>query len=411
MAVMGTACRLSNQVYLDWNATTPPLAEVLDAMRDAALHAWGNPSSIHAHGRVARAIVEDARDAVGALCGADARDVVFTSGATEANNLAIRSAFGPLTHRERSRSEPWLVTSRLEHPSVTRVAEALEAEGRATVRWVHVQSSGTLDLDDLARTLHEGQERIGLVTAQAVNHETGVVQPLGEIATLARSHGARLHVDAVQAWGKIDLGIVRPEACAARSPCVQRAPWDTVSLAGHKIRGPKGVGALITRPGLALEPVLVGGTQEKGLRPGTVDSALATGLAVAARRAQRSPARWSEIATLRDAFESAVLALVARDSARAPRAIGTSARRGAHVSTLVWPGWVGAELVAALDLEGVSVSSGSACSAGTIEPSPVVLAMLGPADASSSVRVSLGDETTMDDIERAIRAFRRVVAR
>ncbi|MCL2777590.1 MAG: cysteine desulfurase [Polyangiaceae bacterium] len=397
----------SRQIYLDWNATTPPLAEVLDAMRDAALRAWGNPSSIHTHGRAARAIVEDARAAVGALCGADARDVVFTSGATEANNLAIRSAFGPSPLRERNGRERWLVTSRLEHPSVTRVAEALEAEGKATVRWVRVHGSGTLDLDDLAHTLSDGQERIGLVTAQAVNHETGVVQPLDEIATLARSHGARIHVDAVQAWGKIRFQQL--ESGLGFDPSA--LPWDTVSLAGHKIRGPKGIGALVARPGLALEPVLVGGAQEKGLRPGTVDPALATGLAVAARRAQISPVRWSEIAALRDAFESALLAMLARDPARAPRAIGASARRVSHVSTLVWPGWVGAELVAALDLEGVSVSSGSACSAGTVEPSPVVLAMLGPADASSSVRVSLGDETTMDDIERAIKAFHRVVTR
>ncbi|MCL2726462.1 MAG: cysteine desulfurase [Polyangiaceae bacterium] len=378
-------------IYLDWNATTPPLTDVLNAMRDAATRAWGNPSSIHAHGRAARAIVEDARGAVGALCGASARDVFFTSGGTEANNLAIRSAF-----RSSASRGQWLVTSRLEHPSVTRVAEALETEGAAVVRWVHVRSDGTLDLEDFARTLDESKGRVALVTAQAVNHETGVVQPLDEIGKLARSYGARIHVDAVQAWGKID-----PSAL----------PWDTVSLAAHKFRGPKGIGALVARPGFGLRPVLLGGTQEKGLRPGTVDSALAAGLGVAARHARTSPARWSEIATLRDTFESALLTMLAHDPARAPYVVGDPARRAPHVSTLVWPGWIGVELVAALDLEGVSVSSGAACSAGTVEPSPVLLAMLGSGDAVRGVRASFGDETTMDDVDRAVEAFRRVVTR
>lgn len=394
--------------YLDWNATTPPHPEVLAAMLAAGNEAWANPSSIHGQGRRARAVVEDAREAVAALAGADARDVVFTSGGTEANNLAIRSAF-TVTDDMR-----WLVTSRLEHPSVTRVAEALEAEGRARVRWVSVTRAGAIDLDDLKRALDDAGDRVGLVTAQAVNHETGIVQPLDAIAAIVRAHEhagrARLHVDAIQAWGKIDLGVSRAEGDASCALEGRRPPWDTVSLAGHKLRGPKGIGALVARPRLRLSPVLLGGAQEKGLRPGTTDPMLAAGLGAAARRAQTGPSRYVNVAALRDALESALLALPMPQD-RAPKVVGDPAVRVPHVSNLVWPGWIGAELVAALDLEGLCVSSGAACSAGTVEPSPVLLAMLGPKDAASGVRVSLGEDTTMDDVRAAIEAFRRVVQR
>ncbi|HSO33983.1 MAG TPA: cysteine desulfurase family protein [Labilithrix sp.] len=378
----------SPRVYLDWNATTPPLPEVLDAMRDVAGRVWGNPSSIHADGRAASAVVESARAAVALLTGGDARDVLLTSGGTEANNLAVRSAFEPGAAR-------WLFTSRLEHPSVTRVAEALEQEGRARVRWIHVLPSGILDLADLAAALSEAAGQVALVTVQAVNHETGIVQPAAEVLALARAAGARSHVDAVQAWGKV--------------PTEALAQADTMSLAAHKIRGPKGVGALVARAGLRLAPLLLGGAQERGLRPGTVDPALAAGLGVAARRAIAGSVRYAHVSARRDALESALLDLV--PGAGAPRLAGDPRLRAPHVSTLVWPGWVGAELVAALDLEGLSVSSGAACSAGTVEPSPVIAAMLGDALAGSSVRLSLGDATTDEDVALAIAAFRRVLSR
>src|SRR5580704_13745135 len=176
-----------SRVYLDWNATTPPLADVVDAMTRAARDAWGNPSSVHATGRAARACVEDAREAVARLAGCDPRDVVFTSGGTEANNLALRSAFSGAPAAGRVGT---LVTSRLEHPSVTRVAEELEREGRARVRWVRVETNGLLDLDDLERALSEGGARV--VAVQAVNAETGVVQPIAEVLAAARRAGARV---------------------------------------------------------------------------------------------------------------------------------------------------------------------------------------------------------------------------
>src|SRR5215469_6632326 len=206
----------ATRVYLDWNATTPPLPAVVEAMGAAAREAWGNPSSVHAFGRAARARVEAAREAVARLAGSDPRDVVLTSGGSEANNLALRSAF--------AREKGVLLTSRLEHPSVTRVAEALDREGRARVRWLRVLAEGTIDLADVERAFGEGDVR--LVAVQAVNAETGVVQPVGEVLAMARRAGARVHVDTVQSFGRSD------------------ATWeeaDTRSLAAHKMRGPKSI--------------------------------------------------------------------------------------------------------------------------------------------------------------------------
>ena len=396
------------RVYLDWNATTPPLPEVLDAMRDVAARTWGNPSSIHADGRAARAVIEDARAAVAELMAADARDVTFTGGGTEANNIALRSAFPPLSlglepgaRSVEPSPPPVLLTSRLEHPSVARVAEALEREGRARVRWVHVEPSGVIDLADLERAIGEARREIALVAVQAVNHETGVIQPMREVIGMAHAAGARVHVDAVQAWGKVDTSAL--------------AAADSASLAAHKFRGPKGIGALVARGGLRLTPVVLGGAQEKGLRPGTADPVVAAGLGIAARRAVSGSMRYAPIASRRDALEAALVGMATGE--RAPRVAGDPTRRVPHVSLLVWPGWSGAELVAALDLEGISVSSGAACSAGTIEPSPVLAAMLGDRDAASAasaasgIRVSLGEETSDADVARAIDVFRRVVAR
>jgi cysteine desulfurase len=372
------------RVYLDWNATTPPLDEVVDAMRDAARQAWGNPSSVHAFGRQAQARVEDARSAVARLAGCDPRDVVLTSGATEANNLALRSAFAV-----RSAVGGVLVTSRAEHPSVTHVAEALEGEGRARVRWVDVRSDGTIDLSDLERALSEGAVR--LVAVQAVNQETGAIQPLDDVMDLARQSGVEVHVDAVQAFGRVD-GVAERAA--------------TRSLAGHKMRGPKGIGALVRRPEVRIVPLLVGGSQERGLRPGTVDPVSAAGLAAAARHAVQAPARWRRLAPLRDALEAGVGRLAPRsrvNSATAPRA--------PHVASIAFPDWSGPELVAALDLEGVAVSSGSACSAGTAEPSATLVAMGDAEAARCTVRFSLGEDTSSEDIDFALTALARVLGR
>jgi cysteine desulfurase len=344
-------------------------------MHDAATASWANPASTHSAGREARALVETAREAVAELCRAEPRGVIFTSGATEANNLALRSA-------------TVLVTSRLEHPSIVRVAESLEEAGVRVV-WLPVPSSGRLDLEDLRQALR-GLPPGFVVAMMAANHETGVLQPVSEAARLVHELGGKLHVDAAQAAGKL-----QPDDWAV---------GDTVSLAGHKLRGPKGVGALVLRsPGLP-RPVLLGGAQERGIRPGTVDPVAAAGLAVAARRSLGGgPDRETAIGPWRDRLEAATRSFATPNGDGAPRL--------PHVSNLSFDGWRGDELVAALDLEGVCASSGSACSAGTAEPSPVITAMRGRERATSAIRFSLGEDTTEDDVLRTIDVLNRIVRR
>lgn len=353
-------------VYLDWNATTPPHPDVLAAMAGAAGAAWANPASVHAHGRRARRILDGLREALAAALEYDARDVVLTSGGTEANNLALAGA-------------PGLVTSRLEHPSVVALAERLAASGRP-VHFLPVPESGKLDAESLAAIGSELPEQ-SVLAVQAVNHETGVIQPIAELIATARARSLRVHVDAVQAFGKIPASLF--------------AGADSMAVAAHKIRGPKGIGALLYR-GRAPRPLLVGGSQERGIRPGTVDPVAAAGFWVAVERARESPARWAALAPLRDSLEGA-LAEVARVNGRAPRA--------PHVSNLSFGRIRGDELVAALDLLGVRVSSGSACSAGTAEASPVITAMLGVDRARSAVRVSLGEDVTFEQVRFAQTAF------
>jgi cysteine desulfurase len=364
---------VTSRVYLDWNATTPPLDAVVDVMAETARSSWGNPSSVHGSGRAARDVVETAREEIALLVDRSARDVIFTSGGTEANNLALHAA-------------PALVTSALEHPSVTRVAETLEAAGRP-VRWLPVPSSGCLSPDAVAEALL-GLPAGALVAVAAANHETGVIQPIEAIAAVAARAGARLHVDAVQAAGKL--------------PAAALAGADTLSLAAHKLRGPKGIGALVHRPERAPKPLLLGGTQERGRRPGTVDPVAAAGFRVAAAWARSSLLERARLTDLRDRMEAELVKAGALPN-------GAEAQRLGHVSNLSFSGRAGDELVAALDLLGLAVSSGSACSAGTTEPSKIIQAMLGQERARGAVRISLGDATTGQDVEFALRAFERVL--
>lgn len=359
-------------LYLDWNATTPPYPEVAQAMHEALSSTWGNPSSVHGTGRRARAVVESLREALGRALGAEPRSVFLTSGGTEANNLALHQA-------------PGLVTSRLEHPSVTRVAEALEREGRP-VRWLSVPRSGRLDpesLEGAARDLPPGS----VLTVQAANHETGVVQPVAELADRARRLGLVLHVDAAQGFGKVE----KLELAGARS----------VAVSAHKIRGPKGIGALVFRAGVPPKPILMGGEQERGVRPGTLEPALAAGFLAALELSERDLS-WKRLGPLRDQLERA-LCVRGQVNGEGPRL--------PHVTNLSFGEARGDELVAALDLLGIQVSSGSACSAGTAEPSPVVTAMLGRARARSAIRISLGEDFGSADVERVARALIQVLER
>jgi cysteine desulfurase len=343
-------------------------------MAEVAELAWANPASVHAPGRRARAVVEDARGAVARLVGRDERDVVFTSGGTEANNLALAAA-------------PSIVTSRVEHPSIVRVAEAAEASG-TPVRWVQVGATGLIEPDAVSEAL-SGVAPGAVVAVSAVNHETGVIAPLAAIARVVLQRGAFLHVDAVQAVGRLPAAVWQ---------------WGTtLSIAAHKLRGPKGVGALVCEPGHVPKPVLRGGSQERGLRPGTVDAIALAGFRVAAERAIDGPERYARLEALRARIEAGLEGLARVNGAGAPRA--------PHVTNLSFEGVRGDELAAALDLEGVSVSSGSACSAGTQEPSPVIRAMLGVERARSALRVSLGEESSDDDVERLLSLLPDLVER
>lgn len=367
--------RVNEQVYLDYNATTPIAPEVIRAMSECAANVWGNPSSVHHYGRLARERIEQCRALVARYFGAHPRDTLFVSGGTEANNLALLDA-------------PALVTSQLEHPSVTAAARELERQGR-TVRWLEICRDGQIDVDSLRPCLRDLPAR-AVVAVQAVNHETGVLQPLAQVAEVVHEAGAWLHVDAVQGFGKL-----------SREALLH---GDSHSIAAHKIHGPKGIGALVWGCGRrAPSPLMFGGSQQRGFRPGTPDPVSITGFGVAFERALGKLAERSRLASQRARLESALMDCAAANVERSPRVD--------HVSSLFVPGWRGDELVAALDVEGLCVSSGSACSAGTSEPSPVIRAMHGVERARGTIRLSLGEGTTDRDIEFAIDVLRRVIAR
>jgi cysteine desulfurase len=363
-------------IYLDWNATTPPHPAVLAAMQAAAEVAWANPASPHRAGRRARALIEGVREQVASCLMLSPRDVVFAGSGTEANNLALRGAGA-------------LVLSRIEHPSVVRVGEELEQRG-VTVLWLTPSEAGRIDAAPVAAaltTLDATLRATTVVALAAANHETGVIQPIPEVAERVHALGARLHVDAAQALGKID-----PASFAG---------GDSYTVVAHKIRGPQGVAALAWRGALGVKPVLLGGSQERGLRPGTQSAMLIAGLGAALERLD--PVRYHALELWRDRLERALASRASINGAGAPRL--------PHVSNLSVTGWRGAELVAALDLEGVCISSGSACSVGTSQPSAVIEAMLGQERAASAIRVSLGESTYEAEVERAIAAFNRALGR
>lgn len=362
-------------IYWDWNATTPPHAEVLSAMAQAYDSGWANPSSQHQAGRAARALIEEVRELIARLLAVQPRDVLFAGSGTEANNLALRGAGA-------------LVASRLDHPSIVRCAEAFEAQG-VPVAWVRVPEHGQLDPSDVARSLGslpEGARTRAVVALTAANHETGVVQDVAGVLAVVRQCGARLHVDAAQALGKL--------------PTALFAGADSYTLVAHKIRGPQGIAALGWK-GAAPAPVLVGGSQERGLRPGTQSAALVAGFGAALRRMDVT--RYRAIEPLRDQLE--------RCLARHAHPNGAGVPRLPHVSNLSFPGWTGERLVAALDVRGVCVSTGSACRVGTAEPSAAVAAMSGMERAKSAVRISLGEDVTQAQLERGIDVILRLVAR
>ena len=351
--------------YLDWNATAPLRPQAAAAMSEA-LRRWGNPSSVHRRGRAARHIVERAREPVAALLGdVDPSAVIFVSGGTEANHLALIGA-----GRER------VLVSAVEHDSVRHAVPTAEI--------IPVGPEGIVDLDALDRLLG-ADLRPALVSVMYANNETGVIQPVAEIAAIARRNGALFHCDAVQAAGKLAL-----EAGAIGA--------DLVTLSAHKIGGPTGIGALVVTGGIELAPLLRGGGQEHRRRAGTENL---PGIAGFAAAAAAEIADYERVAALRDGLE-AEIAMTARDAV----VLGAAANRLPNTSAIAMPGVAAETQVVALDLDGVMVSAGAACSSGKVGPSHVLAAMgVAPEIAASTIRVSLGWSSSEAEIDHFLRAW------
>lgn len=359
----------STPVYLDYNATAPIKPKVIDAMAEA-MAAVGNPSSVHGPGRNARRMITKARGQVAALVGASPDAVIFTSGGTEANNQALASA-------------PPLVSS-IEHPSVLALADADQT--------VPVNTDGIIDTQTLQHSLDK--YRPAAFAAMLANNETGVVQPVRALADIAQTAGVRLHVDAVQAAGKIVVDF--PELGA-----------DTLSLSAHKLGGPQGVGALVLREGAELAALLRGGAQERRFRAGTENVAGIVGFGVAAALTLEDAEFERRVGALRDRLEAGVMTL-------APDAwiVGVRAPRLPNTTCLVLPGISHDTQLIHFDLAGIAVSAGSACSSGKVGPSPVLAAMGVPVDAAAcAIRISLGWNSQESDVDRFLSACQGLLAR
>jgi cysteine desulfurase len=373
------------RIYLDHNATSPLAAIARAAMFEAAA-ITGNPSSVHGEGRAARACLERARAAVAALLGADPDAVVFTSGGTEADlagvvGLGLAAAAAGAPRR--------VLVLATDHPAVHAAAAALADRG-FTSEILAVDGDGRVDPADLARRLDGGA---AVVAAAAVNHETGVIADLPAIAAAARAAGARLHVDAVQAAGRTPLWALTALA-------------DTVAVSAHKLGGPAGVGALWIRPGEDVAPLAPGGHQERGRRGGTENLVGIAGFGAVAAAAEDAIAAAPAVSALTARLEHAALAIPGA------RLHGAGALRIGNTAMLGFEGALGEAVVMSLDLDGVAVSTGAACTSGSIQPSPVLLAMGLPRErAREGVRFSLGPATTADEIDRVALLLPAIVER
>ena len=371
------------RVYLDNNATTPVLPEVFEAMRPFYLEQFGNASSIHHFGQHARAAVEKARASVAALLNARPAEIVFTSGGTEADNLGI---FGLVQRGDH------VITSTIEHSAVMNSCKRLEQMG-CEATFVPVNSRGEIDPADVRAALRTNTRLISIMMA---NNETGVVQPVEEIGRIAEEADVFFHTDAVQAAGKVLID-------------VQKLRCDALTISGHKIHAPQGTGALYIKKGTLIQPQIYGGSHERQRRAGTENLPGIVGLGKAAEIARQwlSGTGTAEMAAMRDRLEESVLSAmedVGVNGQGAPRVPNTTNFWFDHVE--------GEALVIALDLKGLAVSSGAACSSGAIEPSHVLLAMGLPHQrARASIRVSLGKQTTQEDVDFAARVIPETVAR
>lgn len=372
-------------VYLDANATTRPLREVVDCVARAARSAWGNPSSRHESGRRSRELLEASRLSLANALDVEPASIVFTSGATEANHLAIRWAI----RRGRLCGRRVVVASPTEHPSVRDVLLRTAARGEIDLRWLVVDSNGSLRPESLS-AIDDGT---ALVTVMAANSETGAVQPLAAVAAKARQHGALVHTDAAQALGRVPVKFGLGFSV------------DLASVSAHKLHGPRGIGCLVANSDIAWAPYGDGGHQEGGRRPGTEPVALAAGFALAAERAIRGLASISTVAMRRDRLETGLVGAGAVVN-------GGCSLRLPNTTSVRFPGLDGATLVLALSREGIEVSTGSACLSAAHEPSHVLTAMgLSAQEAKESLRFSLSRLTKDADIGRALAVVPQVVDR
>ena len=360
-------------VYLDHNATTPVRPEAAEAVA-AALSTLGNPSSVHSFGRSARRLLDQAREAVAALAGAAAADVVFTGGGTEANNLALRGCGRPI-----------VLVSAIEHDSVFAAVPSAMA--------IPVDGDGVVNGDALAALLAGAAEGTAVVSVMLANNETGVIQPMGAIVEIARRYGALVHCDAIQAAGKMAFDM-------------RALGVDLLTLSAHKIGGPQGIGALIVGNGTRIEPLLRGGGQEFRRRAGTENLPGAAGFGAAARTAAETVASFAALAVWRDRLESALCAIEPDLTV-----FGGAVPRLPNTSCLAVPDLASETQVMALDLAGIAVSAGSACSSGKVGPSRVLAAMGGGTRADKAIRVSFGWTSEEADVECFLAAWTAMRAR
>ncbi len=372
-------------IYLDNNATTRPDPEVLEAMLPFLTEQWGNPSSMHTFGGNVRRPVEQARGQVAELLGADVAEIVFTSGGTESDNTAIRGAV------EAASARPLVITSRVEHPAVLEPCRLLRDEGYSVAE-IGVDSQGRLDMDELRRELERGPAIVSLMWA---NNETGVLFPIAKAAALVKEAGGLLHTDAVQALGKVPIDL-------------KKVPVDLLSLSGHKLHAPKGVGALYVRRGTRLKPLMMGGHQEHNRRSGTenVPGIVALGKACELARKQMD-ADVRRMGELRDRLEAGLLA-TCLDS----RVNGDRVNRMANTTNISFEYIEGESILYHLSDLGVAASSGSACSSGSLEPSHVLRAMGIPFTAvHGSIRFSLSRFTTGEDVDFVLKSLPGIVTK
>ena len=375
------------RIYLDHNATTPVDAAAAEAMMGALQHLFGNASSVHYYGQQAKAAMDDARSAVAALIGGEPAEIVFTSGGTEADNFAIRGVAEALEATGRRH----LVTCGIEHEAVLNTFKGLARRGWKTTV-LPLDQTGILLPDRLRDAV---TDETALVSIMHANNEIGTIQPIAELAAIARARGALFHTDAVQSAGKIPVD-------------VRALGVDLLSVSAHKFYGPKGTGALWVKRGVRLSPFLFGGKQERNRRAGTENVAGVVGTGVAAQKAmQKMPQEAARLSALRDRLESGILASVPNTEVN-----GSRDARVPNTTNISFDRIEAESLLIALDLEGIAVSTGSACSSGTLEPSHVLKAMnLSSHRAQNSIRFSLGASNTEEQIDRVISILPRVVTK